>query len=225
MIKISRKESELVEKARQDLEKNRKNDSGYNTMNVNKALKEVFHGKCYICENNAVTSYQIDHLVPHRGNIDRKYDWNNLLLCCAHCNGTKLDGYDPILNCCEIDVDQVIAFRKSGYFGIEEKIQLDILVESEAAENTKNLLMDVYYGHTPQKKMESRILRQELRKDISTFKEYVREYNSLDIDEITEKEDLEKLIQRELSETAKFAAFKRWLIRDKYPKLGKFIPA
>ena len=67
MIKIERKETEKTEQAIADLQKANDNESTYNIESVNRALREVFHGKCYICENKAATSYQIEHLVPHRG--------------------------------------------------------------------------------------------------------------------------------------------------------------
>lgn len=95
MVKIERKETEKTKKAVADLYEAK--GSSYNTENVNKALKEVFHGKCYICENKNATSYQIEHLIPHRKDVELKYDWNNLFWSCAHCNNIKSDQYDPIL--------------------------------------------------------------------------------------------------------------------------------
>lgn len=85
---------------------------------------------------------------------------------------------------------------------------LDFRVETQ---NTVKLLQEVYYGSTPQKKMEATILRRILRKEPSEFKEYVREYKEA---EDEDKEDLKCLLQQQLSDSSPFAAFKRWLIRD-----------
>ncbi len=183
----------------------------YNTPEVNAALKELFHGKCYICENKQITSYQIEHLISHRGNADLKYDWNNLFLACAHCNNTKLNNYEPILDCTKENVETLIAFRRTGYFGTDEKLLFVKLDDRIEVENTIKLLQEVYYGTTPQKKMEATILRRTLRKELSAFKEYVREYQEA---EDEEKEDLKYLIQQQLRDSSPFAAFKRWLIRD-----------
>lgn len=76
MIKIQRKDTGKVQQAMKDLREASKTGKTYNTENVNQALKEIFHGKCYICENKEATSYQIEHLVPHHGDIKLKYDWN-----------------------------------------------------------------------------------------------------------------------------------------------------
>ncbi len=90
----------------------------------------------------------------------------------------------------------------------------EALDNQEETIHTQKLLEEVYYGSTPQKKLEARIIRRLLRKELSEFKEYVREYEEA---EEEDKEDLACLLKQQLS-----AAFKRWLIRDNkefYPEL------
>ncbi len=226
MIKIERKMTDKAQKAIESLQKAKIKKSTCNTPEVNAALQEMFHGKCYICENKQITSYQIEHLHPHRqDDIDLKYDWNNLFLACAHCNNIKLDKYDPIIDCTKENVEELIAFRKKGYFGTEEELVFEVLDSREETINTQNLLREVYYGSTPQKKMEAKILRRTLRKELSAFKEYVREYQEA---EDEEKEDLKYLLKQQLGDRSPFAAFKRWLIRDNkeaYPELLMYIPS
>jgi uncharacterized protein (TIGR02646 family) len=219
MIKVDRRMTDKARKAIDSLETAKRKNSSYNTPEVNAALRELFHGKCYICENKQITSYQIEHLRPHRGNTDLKYDWDNLFLACAHCNNIKLDKYDPILDCTRDNVEEAIAFRKCGYFGVEEELIFECLDSREETLNTQKLLQEVYYGSTPQKQMEAKILRKTLRKELSEFKEYVREYKEA---EDEEKEDLRCLLKQQLGDGSPFAAFKRWLIRDykeTYPEL------
>lgn len=195
MIKIERKETPHTQEAMDDLQEACNTGRSYNTEHVNQALQEVFHGKCYICENKEATSYQIEHLIPHRGNKKLKYDWNNLFWVCAHCNNIKSDKYEPILNCTTEPVEHLIAFRKTGYFGTDEKLEFVPVKDDNAAiRNTILLLNDAYYGTTPQKKMEARIIRKTLRKDLSKFKEYVREYQEAENEE--EKEDIAMVLKR-----------------------------
>lgn len=196
-------------------------NGSYNTPEVNAALKEMFHGKCYICENRQIVSYQIEHLNPHRGNTELKFDWDNLFLSCAHCNNTKSDKYDPIIDCTKENVERMIAFRKEGYFGSDEKLVFEMLDRRVETENTVKLLQEVYYGSTPQKKMEAKILRRMLRKELSEFKECVREYKEA---EDEEKEDLKFLLQQQLKDSSPFAAFKRWLIRDNKDAYSELLP-
>lgn len=223
MIKVERKLTSKAQKAIESLQKAKVKNSSYNTEEVNIALREMFYGKCYICENKEITSYQIEHLFPHRGDKELKYDWNNLFLACAHCNNTKRDKYEPIIDCTKENVEELIAFRKKGYFGTDEELVFEKLDNRKETINTEKLLREVYYGSTPQKKMEAKILRRTLRKELSKFKEYVREYQEA---EDEEKEDLKCLLRRQLGSGSPFAAFKRWLIRDnreRYPELMKYI--
>ena len=72
--------------------------------------------------------------------------------------------------------------------------------------------------------MEARIIRRTLRKDLSKFKEYVREYQEAENEE--GKDDIAMLLKRKLKDSSAFTAFKRWLIWDneeKYGELEKFI--
>lgn len=222
MIKIERKQTEKVRLAQEDLKQAKVKKTSYNTENVNQALIEAFHGKCYICENKNATSFQIEHLIPHKENLDLKYDWNNLFWSCAHCNNIKLDKYDPIIDCTKEDVEKKIAFRKEGYFGTAEKFVFVPLDGDEKTQNTIQLLNDAYYGTTPQKIIEAKILRKNLRENISRFKNYVREYLEATGED---KEDLELVIKKELGDNSEFTAFKRWLVRDceNLPKLLKYV--
>lgn len=225
MIRIDRRNTTKAQLAIEDLKKACESEKTYNTEVVNVALIEAFHGKCYICENKAATSYQIEYLVPHRGKKELKYNWENLFWSCAHCNNIKLDKYEPILDCTKEDVEKLIAFRKRGYFGADETLEFVPLAENnEAVENTIALLKDAYYGTTPQKKFEAKVIRKELRKELSQFKEYVREYQ--EAEDAEEKEDAEILIKKELKDSSAFTAFKRWLIWDNgiYSGLEKYIP-
>ena len=53
----------------------------------------------------------VEHLIPHKGNKDLEFEWNNLFLACPHCNNIKRDKYTPILDCCKVDVDQKLRFE------------------------------------------------------------------------------------------------------------------
>lgn len=221
MIKFSRNETEKAKKAQEVLEEAKKADSGYNKPEVNAALVEMFKGKCYICENKeAVTSYQIEHLIPHKMNLDLKYDWNNLFLSCAHCNNIKNARFEPIVDCSQVEVDKKIAFRKEGYFGIDEKFVFVPLEDTVEVNNTVRLLNEAYYGNTPQKKMEATNIRRTLRRNLSDFKNLVREYEEA---EEYDKGDLKYAIRKEVEPQSAFAAFKRWILWDNKEKYGELI--
>lgn len=222
VIKFDRLDTEKSRAAIESLKTAKISNSTYNTPEVNAALKEMFYGKCYICESkNGISSFQIEHLKPHRDNAMLKYDWNNLFLSCAHCNNIKRAKYEPILDCSKVAADQKIAFRKKGYFGTDESYEFTALEESEAVQNTIALLHEAYYGSTPQKKMEAVNIRRALRKDLSNFKNLIREYYEA---EDYDKEDLRCAISRELGPGSPFTAFKRWLLWDNKEQYSELLP-
>lgn len=219
MIRYERKDTEKALAAKASLASQKARKGSYNTTEVNSALSEMFRGKCYICEVKDASSYQIEHLIPHQGNLDLKFDWNNLFWSCAHCNNIKNAKYNPILDCSKVEVDKKIAFRREGFFGTDEKLLFQPLDDNEDTQNTAKLLNDVYYGNTPQKKIESVQIRKKLRESLSRFKNLVRDYYEL---EPYEQEDVLAKINAELGAGAEFVAFKRWLLwdnRERYYKL------
>lgn len=211
MIKFERRNTDKAVVAQRSLCEQKAKNGTYNTPEVNAALIEMFYGKCYICEIKDATSYQIEHLVPHKGDLDLKFDWSNLFWSCAHCNNIKNAKYNPILDCSKEDIDKKIAFRKDGFFGTTERLVFKPLDDSKETINTVALLEEVYNGNTPQKKLEAINIRRKLRTSLSNFKNLVREYYDTDG---YDKEDILLKIKMDVQSSSEFAAFKRWLLWD-----------
>lgn len=221
MVKFQRRKTEKAQAAIQSLNREMQKKNGtYNTPEVNDALQEMFYKKCYLCESKNVTAYVIEHLASAEGNQRLRYDWNNLFLACAHCNGTKKKRHEPILDCTQAEVDRMIRFYKKGHWGTEEVFCFEACDSSVETVHTIALLEEIYYGRTPQKEIESAHLRENLRKELAQFKGYVRDYLEADGED---KQDLYLLISRELSVRSAFTAFKRWLIRDNEAFLGELV--
>lgn len=223
MIKVDRnKNYSEVDTAKDILKREREKISGnYNQPEVLDALKLIFNSKCYICENKKITSYNIEHLRPHKElNIDLKFNWNNLFLVCGHCNNIKSARYENILDCTEVDVDECISFRKEGNFSWNEYIEIKPIVNSKEVEETIDLLKKVYSGTTAMKKMEAVNIKKELRNEMIKFTNAINEYWDA---EGEDKEDAKYLIIRELKSSSPFAAFKRWIVRDNRENLIEFL--
>ena len=223
MVKIERKDNEKSRRAISSLAKEKSKSAGKcNTQEVIDALEETFHGKCYICENKGATSLQVEHLQPHNGDADLKFDWENLFLACGRCNHIKSDSYTPILDCTKLEVDEFIAFRKTGFFGVEESLIFEKVSDSNdpAVDMTCELLKRVHYGKTRQEEIEAKMLRHAIREEMHKFKNYVRDY-----DESFGEDKLDLLcrIKMELKSNSPFAAFKRWLVRDNPVMCADFI--
>ncbi|MBO4400409.1 MAG: hypothetical protein J5809_01020 [Selenomonadaceae bacterium] len=223
MVKIERKDTEKSRLAISSLAKEKSKSAGKcNTPEVVDALDETFHGKCYICEHKSATSLQVEHLQPHNGDSDLKFDWENLFWACGHCNHIKSDSYTPILDCTKLEVDEFIAFRKNGFFGVEESLTFETVgnFDDPAIDMTCELLKRIHYGKTPQEKAEAKMLRHAIREEIHKFKEDIRDYDeSFGEDKL----DLFCRIKMELKSNSPFAAFKRWLVRDNPVKCADFI--
>ncbi|MBS5884473.1 MAG: HNH endonuclease [Clostridium sp.] len=223
MIKVDRnKNFDQIITAKDVLKREKEKLSGsYNQPEVIDALKLIFSNKCYICENKKVTSYNIEHLRPHRDqDMDLKFDWDNIFLVCGHCNNIKLSRYENILDCTKVDVDEVISFRKEGNFAWDEYIEIKPIVDSEEVDETVDLLKKVYNGTTAMKEMEAVNIKKELRNEIIKFMNIINEYWEA---EGEDKEDAKYLIIRELKPSSPFAAFKRWIVRDNRENLNEFL--
>jgi HNH endonuclease len=195
----------------------------YKCGDVLERLNDDFHRKCYICEDKDLTSINVEHLIPHRGDIDLKFDWDNLCLACYHCNNIKSDTHDDILNCVSnaIIITDAIQFQIDGFPKAKPKFEA-LLQSNVQVENTINLLDAVYNGTTPLKKIESSNLRDKLGKEMKEFSDLLHEYFYTDGLEESEKVDLKKEIKRKLSLQSPFTAFKIGVIKSNAVMLSEF---
>lgn len=183
--------------------------TSYNTEEIIERLKKDFHNKCYICEEKEPKDINVEHFIAHQGDQALKFDWNNLFLSCAHCNNIKSNEYNNLLNCnCLTDkVDTALHYYCNPM--PREYPIFKILIPSDKATETKELLEKCFNGeHTGQKKLESSNLRNLLLKEIRIFQELLFDY-----EEYQDKSYLIK-IKFHLSNKSAFTAFKRWIIRD-----------
>lgn len=178
-------------------------------------LKADFKNKCYLCEEREPSSINIEHFVPHRGDVALKFAWDNLFYCCGHCNNTKLAkaAYDELLNCTKAEdaVDTQIRYRIRPM--PREKAEITGLSEESKVQNTVKLLDEIYNGTTTLKTVEAGNLRAKLLKEVREFYDLLFEYNdALGTDE--EIASAKARIERQLRSGSAFTAFKRWIVRD-----------
>jgi uncharacterized protein (TIGR02646 family) len=114
----------------------------YRSKEVVIELKKIFHGKCYLCENE-VSDPVIEHFIPHEGDKIKEYDWNNLYYACHRCNSIK-GTMQGLLDCCDSSADVSRAI-KCLCPSVPEK---DVIVEAQEAslkfQNTAKLLDKCY---------------------------------------------------------------------------------
>jgi hypothetical protein len=189
-----------------------KASGSYNCGDVLERLQTDFKNKCYLCEYKAPTSINTEHFIAHKGNPDLKFDWKNLFYCCAHCNNTKLDKYDDILNCTlDAEIERRIKYEMRPI--PKEKVKISALENDPQVHNTVRLLDEIYNGTTPLKLIEAANLRTHLLKEIREFLELLFEFDDDGYDP-DEKEYFRRKILQHLKPNSNFTAFKRWIIRD-----------
>ncbi len=193
-----------------DTAKNKDDEKIYREGLVYQQIKTDFHGKCYLCEDDEVTSIQIEHFEPHKNDLTKKYDWNNLFYACGHCNNIKGANFWPLLNCTD-QTDQVwesieIHFTPFPKVTVEISVSETCLKQQEA-ENTRKLLEKALIGKdaTAMKKDEAAIIR----------KKMLRAYNQLTI-AINKKDD--EAIRQAISDKSAFAGMLRWTLKTEFPE-------
>jgi hypothetical protein len=199
-----------------------KPNGDYKGEEVLQRLYEDSHNKCYLCEEKEITTINVEHFIPHKGNKNLKFDWDNLFFSCGHCNNTKLDKYGNLLKCTDplhkiVDLlkFELVAFPK-------ETLSIIPLTKDEKVINTAKLLNDIHQGTTFLKKLESNNLRSKICKELNTFFDYLNEYKAHDT--IPERKDaLFHKISLELGPKSPFTAFKIWVIKSNAEFLKEFL--
>lgn len=203
-----------------------KRSGKYNLQDVIDKLESDFKSKCYLCENKA-TAFEVEHLVAHENNIDLKFDWDNLFLSCRHCNNTKSNKYNNILDCTKEEVEKLLKYKMDLF--PRAKVEVTSLIDDEKVNKTSELLNICFNGsNTPTKKLDSKNLRDKILKELTDFSKLIYDYfDAVDEEEIEDIEYTSKKIKRHLNNNSEFVSFKRWIIKDNpdlYDRFGQYIP-
>ena len=186
-------------------------------------IKNDCYNKCYICEDKEPTGLQVDHRIAPQGNDDLKYSWNNLLLTCYHCNHTKSDKYNSILDCTQVDPEDYIAISMLPYD--KQPVKISILLYSDESKETAALLEIIYNGvKTTILNAECENLRSRVLKELNDFQEKLERYH--DEPDLNIKHGFQRSIVKMIARSSAFAAFKRNTIRRHpayFQEFGKYL--
>jgi hypothetical protein len=196
------------------LEKEKKKANGdYKCGDVLERIKNDFYNKCYICEYKEPPSINVEHFLPHKGDKDLKFAWDNLFWVCVHCNNTKGDRFDNILNCTnqKHDVENWIKYEMKPF--LMEKVKITAIRDGKIVDNTVQLLLEVYNGTTRLKTIESTNIKKKLLGEILDFQQQLMAYYDESIEDADRKYYFRK-IKKHLKKSSAFTAFKRWIIKE-----------
>ena len=194
-------------------------NGSYRTEDVVSALKAIFHNKCYICGLNELTDHVVEHLRPHHNGkfLNLKFDWDNLFLCCPHCNGVKnKQKYDgTILDCCLVEI-------KTCFTCTIDNGAVRVIPKSASLHSTRTaeLIEEVFNPlNGAIRKTAGTARKARLLKEMNTFLSLLEKYQD-------NKEMFREMILSRLRSESAFTAFKRDHIRthkDEYPEFQEYV--
>lgn len=120
------------------------NRNQYNTKDVVDILEPMFHGKCYLCEQDELTDPEIEHFDPHMGDETKKYNWGNLYYSCGRCNSIKGTRHTNLLDCCDINIDVLRGIKCLLPSCPDSDILISTQLNNPQANNTVELLNRCY---------------------------------------------------------------------------------
>lgn len=185
----------------------------YDGEDVYTALEECFHKKCYICETKNPLDINIEHFNPHMGDIEKKFNWNNLYLSCSRCNNIKQAQYQNLLDCCNTSVWDKIKLLP-GFSPGARNFTITALDTDPKTIETATLLNDVYNNdRTINKRFTARSLRSQFVKTTHKLTKLMTIYYDEDSTGVKREqaiEDMKVMIQSSYP----YSAFNRWMIKD-----------
>lgn len=190
----------------------------YSEEDVLNKLREIFYDKCYLCEIKDPTSINVEHFDAHQGNLDKKFDWNNLFYVCGRCNNIKLAKYNNLLDCTNNNVDVFRLIKQlPPHTPYQSKIIIEPMATDDKTTETADLLDEIFNTEkTINKKITGKYLRKKVFHKYNRFLELVNEY--LD-DELPQERKDEALVRLQvlMSRKQEFSAFIRWVVlEDEY---------
>ncbi|WP_082107132.1 HNH endonuclease [Chromobacterium vaccinii] len=189
--------------------------NGYSGDDVLTQLRKIFHDKCYICEIKDPTSINVEHFHPHKGDVLKKHDWNNLFYVCGRCNNIKLAKYENLLDCTDPTVDVFKALRHiPPHTPYQKTLHIEATNNDPKTQETARLLNEVFNtDSTINKKITGSYLRKKVFHRYNRFLELVNHYYDEELPQETRDDALVRL-KVLISKTQEFSAFIRWIAAE-----------
>jgi hypothetical protein len=187
----------------------------YRTEETVKALKAMFHGKCYLCEDE-VRGPVVEHFIAHKGDKKLKYDWNNLFYACPRCNSIKETTIDnknlTIHNCSDASVDVSRAVKCLCPSVPNHDVIVEAQDPSDKTGNTATLLNSCYNeDNTGIRGISKEALHEKLFDGYFKFINYRRVLKSKDTLD-SEKDSAIEHLKKMTDTSYPFSVFWKWHI-------------
>jgi hypothetical protein len=182
----------------------------YRSKEVITALKSMFYGKCYLCEDE-VSDPVVEHFIPHEGDRVKEYDWNNLYYSCHRCNNIK-GTTKGLLDCCDPSIDVFHAIKCLCPSVPNNNIIIEPQDDSIKTENTACLLDKCYNeDNTGIRGISREALHEKLFDKYCDFIKYRRTLKDKDSLQ-SEKDDAKEYLKNMIKVSYPFSVFWQWYI-------------
>ena len=176
----------------------------YDGEDVKKQLLADQHDKCYLCERNRDTDFEIEHHKSENHYHDLVQDWNNLYMGCGYCNRKKSDSFDNTLvpkDCnIEDEIEHVIDFANKKAVFLSK-------INDEQHNETTELLSRIYNGTNKLRTTKEERFFEQTLGIMNRFTDLVMKYQE------SPTPETEKAVRDELSITKELLGFKYWIIK------------
>lgn len=191
----------------------------YRHSSVVSELIKIFHGKCYLCENNDLQSPRVEHLIPHQNSDILKYDWGNLFYSCDRCNNIKSDIHKDILDCTDrsLDIDYEIMHILPSILSEEITLKTTSISPSKNTLETMTLLNDCFNLQNTPFRRQTRMSLLEKMEEINLNLKLLRmDLKKLDTPENIKADCLSR-IKLMCNDNYPFSIFWKWFVyKDEY---------
>ena len=179
--------------------------TAYNGQDVVCQLLADQHDKCYICERNRDTDFEIEHHKSKTNYPGLVQDWDNLFMGCTYSNRKKSSDFDNTLNPKDSPIEDEIEQR----IDFANKKALFVARVNDAQHNeTVRLLERVFNGTKRIRTTREERFFERVISVINKFSDLIICYlNHPDA-------NTEKAIKDELAKDKELLGFKYWIIRD-----------
>lgn len=187
----------------------------YDGDDVYQALEDIFFNKCYLCETKEPQDINVEHFDAHMGNLDKKFDWNNLYFVCSRCNNIKGAKYNNLLDCCDASTDVFRAIKHMPpVTPYAKNVSIEAMDSKVETTQTHELLDKIFNSeHTINKKVSGSFLRRKVFERYNLLLDQINMYYSPIATNAEKGQALER-IQVLIERSAPYSAFIRWCVLE-----------
>jgi len=179
----------------------------YDGQDVQKQLHDDQNGKCYLCEQETIHNFQIEHFRAHARPefAHLKFTWTNLFLVCPYCNRQKSDDFD-ILDPLLTNIEDIICHQ---ILLDQRKVAIKSLHPQRIEETqTTTLLNYIFNGRNEIRSYKSELLYNDMEREVLFFLEILSNYKE------DKTQQNKQVVVDSLKINKEYLAFKYWQLKD-----------